>query len=123
MTTITGTIIFEGGPPESIPDGSLLIVKFQDTNLADAPAITLGEYVQTINNYQSGEELGFFITADRRPPHGMRGSLRAVLNIGWTPSGNDWLRRGDWLNDTRHSVNLSSSNEYYCDVTIRKFNR
>merc|ERR1719204_492219 len=98
MTTIKGNLVFQGGSPGSIPNGSVLKVQFQDTNLMDAAAVDLGEHVQTISNYTNGDTLAFEIKTNRRPAHGLPGSLSAVLNMGWTPSGDDWLREGDWFN-------------------------
>lgn len=64
MLTIKGKLIFQS-PPASIPDGSLLTVKFQDTSMADAAAKRLGTYTEIINGYTAGQDLTFEITCKK----------------------------------------------------------
>ena len=73
MTTIKGRIIFQGGSPTSIPDGSHLKIEFQDTNMCDAPAVNLGLHKRTIKSHNSGEELTYEIKTDRLPSHNLPG--------------------------------------------------
>ena len=75
MLTIRGKITFRGGAPNSIPDGSILTVKFQDTNRMDAPAIGLGTMVQKINGYKKGDSITYEIKTNNRPKLGMPGSV------------------------------------------------
>ena len=77
---ITGKIIFRGGKPDSLPDGSILNVKFQDTSRMDAAAVTLGTVNIVIDGHKKENELTYEINADRPsfvPPYGL-----TVSNIG-----------------------------------------
>jgi len=41
------------------------------------------------------------------------------LNIGWQASGDDWVRQGDYLNDTQHQVRIvDGKDEYENDVAV-----
>ena len=64
MIKIKGKLKFSS-PPPSIPDGSLLTVKFEDTSLMDAPAKGLGTHKKTINEYTTGQDLTFEITCSK----------------------------------------------------------
>ena len=48
--------------------------------------------------------------------------MSAVLNVGWRrdPSKDEWIRRGDYLNDTHHPLLLSDSEvtELQCDIEV-----
>ena len=39
--------------------------------------------------------------------------LSAVLNIGWQASGDEWVRQGDYLNDTQHPVSIEAGKDVY----------
>ncbi len=112
--TIEGKITFKGGQPESLSKPSRLIVKFKDTSRMDAPSIDLGKQVIAIDNYDKNTALKFSITV-RRPTSGVVFSLGAVLNNGWiaTEGGDEWLRQGDYLNDTMHHVDLQEGKTHY----------
>ena len=64
MITIKGKLKFST-LPASLPDGSLLTVKFQDTSLMDAPAKTLGTHKEVINGYATGQDLTFEIQCEK----------------------------------------------------------
>jgi len=64
VVVIRGKIKFETAP-SSIPDGSLLKVKFEDTSLMDCASINLGTHIQVINGYKAGDALEFQIECDR----------------------------------------------------------
>lgn len=78
MLTVRGKIIFQGGNPSSIPDGSTLTVQFQDTNRMDAPCINLGTSVQTIKEY-NGEDLTFEIKNAKKPDRIPQASVSCIL--------------------------------------------
>ncbi|XP_057300509.1 uncharacterized protein LOC130633073 [Hydractinia symbiolongicarpus] len=123
MLTVKGKIVFSGGAPESIPNNSTLTVKFQDTNRMDAPAINLGTCVKSIQGYKKGTDLSFEIVNAKKPDFGMDGSISAVLNIGWVPSGDEWVRQGDYLNDTHHTVRMEDYKTVYnCQVEVIHYN-
>ena len=87
MITIKGKINFPQ-PPASIPDGSLLTVKYQDTSLADAPSKILGMMAREITGYKQGDELTFEIKCNRPTCPVTTVSFNAcnkkhVLNIHW----------------------------------------
>ena len=48
--------------------------------------------------------------------NGMKASLQAVLNMGWSPEDeqtDDWIRTGDYMNDVHHDVHVSNDVEDY----------
>ena len=80
MFNISGKIIFANGEvPEAIPDGSLLTVKVEDTNMMDAPAVRLGEYREIIQNYKYGDSLTYEIKNAAIPSY-----QRATVSIFFT---------------------------------------
>ncbi|XP_002163389.1 uncharacterized protein LOC100211495 isoform X1 [Hydra vulgaris] len=120
MMNVSGKIVFASAEvPEEIPNGSLLTVKVQDTNMMDAPAVLLGEYKTIIQNYNKGDSLTYEIKNASLPSY-KRATLHAVLNIGWQASGNEWIRQGDYLNDTTHPIEIEDDkNEYFgCDINV-----
>ena len=48
--------------------------------------------------------------------------MSAVLNIGWIPdkSQEEWIRTGDYLNDTSHHLCIDDSNgaEIHFDIEV-----
>ena len=30
--------------------------------------------------------------------------MSAIINVGWQPSGNEWLRKGDYLTETHYRL-------------------
>lgn len=49
--------------------------------------------------------------------------MSAVLNMGWVPSGDNWIRQGDYHNDTNHSLEIvKGQTEYSQNVTVVKYN-
>ena len=49
--------------------------------------------------------------------------MSAVLNVGWQPSGDEWIRRGDYLNDTTHELSiLDGLSEYSQDIEVMHYN-
>uniref|UniRef100_A0A7M5UQM9 Uncharacterized protein n=1 Tax=Clytia hemisphaerica TaxID=252671 RepID=A0A7M5UQM9_9CNID len=117
---ITGKIIFKTMPTH-IPNGSLLKVKFCDVSYADASAITLGISEQEIHGYKFGDILFYEIECDR-PGHdcGFVTSMGAVLNMGWKAYGGEWIREGDYLNNTRHVIHVKdeTQNEFSQDIEV-----
>lgn len=70
MYTVKGQLKFgSNGAPNSIPDGSQLTVKLQDTSRMDAPTIELGKMVKLIKGYKNGDVISYEIKTDKRPPH------------------------------------------------------
>jgi len=113
--TIKGKIRF-ASPPLTIPDGSLLKVKFQDTGRMDAPSIDLGVYEKVIEGYKTGDEITYEIKCNR--PNCFGTSMSAVLNIGWKASGSEWIRKGDHLNDTHHDIDVGNASQVVFEKDI-----
>ncbi len=114
--TVEGKITFKGGQPETVSKPSQLIVKFSDTSYCDAPSKTLGKQKIDIddNKYNKDYVLKYSITVPR-PTNGVDFSLGAVINNGWiaTDGGDEWIRVGDYLNDTMHGVDLQEGKTHY----------
>ena len=50
--------------------------------------------------------------------------ISATLNIGWKPTGDEWIRRKDYLNDTSHHLEIFDKNikQYQKDIEIKFYN-
>ena len=88
MVVIKGQIRFQTAP-KSIPDGSLLTVKFEDTSLADALSVNLGNYIKVINGYKVGDALEFQIECERPNCHVTTVSLCIYCLLYTSPSPRD----------------------------------
>lgn len=123
MIEITGEIKFSSNSaPESIPEGSHLIVTFQDTSLMDAPSVKLGETEVDLTNYKKGKALRYSIKCPMPSPIAPEYSVSAVLNMGWERDADSWIRKGDYLNDTVHHVPMTDGvNFYQVDVEVVKY--
>ena len=124
MIEITGEVKFGGNSaPELIPEGSHLIVKFEDVSLMDAPSVKLGETEVDLTNYTKGEALMYSIKCPMPSPIAPDYNVSAVLNIGWTRDADSWIRKGDYLTDTIHPVQLVGGENFYkADVELVKYN-
>lgn len=123
MMEITGKIIFTGGSaPDVLPAPSYLTVKFEDVSLMDAPSVKIGESVVDVTNiYKKGEPLMYIIKCPVPSPLQSDYSVSAVLNVGWKPDGDSWIRKGDYLNDTSHLIPLEvGKDSYRMDIEVIK---
>lgn len=121
---ITGEVKFSTGlAPDVLPANSHLTVKFEDVSLMDAPSVRLGESVVDVTNvYQKGEPLMYSIKCAKPSPIHVDYSVSAVLNVGWKADGDSWIRKGDYLNDTRHHIQLEEGKNFYkVDIEVIKY--
>ena len=119
--TVQGKILFRGGAPENLPNPSQLHVKFQDTSRMDEPSIVISEYKKQIQEFTQDSTLEYSIKAPR-PTTGCDFRVSAVINVGWVAEeeGKQWLRIGDYLNDTVHHVELKDGqNNYEKDIHVK----
>lgn len=111
--TVKGQIEFQNGVPEALDPNTWLTVKIEDGSLQDAPSTVLGKNITQIKNYENGAPLTFEVTDLKIPkssyPHSA--SISAVINVGWKPSGNQWIHENDYLSDTNIPVDLSSNQQ------------
>lgn len=124
MMEIAGEVKFSSGSsPDVLPANSYLTVKFQDVSLMDAPSVLIGESVVDVTNiYKKGEPLLYSIKCPKPSPIHMDYSVSAVLNVGWKADGNSWIRKGDYLNDTSHHVELEDGKDFYrVDIEVVKY--
>ena len=82
----------------------------------------------TTNNVplcDSGTPLKYSITVARPDKQGaMMYGLGAMLNVGWkaTPGGDEWVRQGDYLNDTMHNVEIKPGQDsYHMNVEVMHY--
>lgn len=118
---ITGEVKFSSGSaPDALPANSYLIVKFEDVSLMDAPSVRLGDSVVDVTNiYKKGEALMYSIKCPKPSPIHVDYSVSAVLNVGWKADGDSWIRKGDYLNDTMHPVQIEEGKDFYeVDVEV-----
>ena len=94
----------------SLGEESFLSVKLEDTSMMDASAVLLGEDNQSLpvgTKLGPGSEgLNYTIVFKKPENLGPQYSVSAVLNVGWKPSGDKWIKKGDYLTDTVHDVDL-----------------
>lgn len=123
MIEITGEVKFRGNfAPDAIPPNSHLTVNFQDVSRMDAPSVKLGETEVDVTNYRKGEALLYSIKYPMPSPIAPDYSVSAVLNLGWEPDGDSWIRKGDYLTDTHHHVPIADGvNFYQVDVELVKY--
>ena len=122
LMSLYGELIFDGGAPQSLPPNSHLKVKFEDVSIMDAASLLVEETWVDLSNYNSAQNLKYFIKCEKPTGHG-RYSVSAVLNMGWQADGNSWIRKGDFFTDTSHNVKIEEEvNEYKMDVTLVRYN-
>lgn len=111
---ITGKIYFNGkAPAAEFPPNSHLIVDFADVSLADAAMVLLGKTVVDLSVYRKGKPLSYNITCKRpKREHGWY-DVSAVFNVGWKPSGDDWIRKEDYYTDTFFEVHIKHEKTRY----------
>lgn len=121
---ITGEVKFSNdSAPDALPEDSYLTVKFEDVSLMDAPSVKLGESVVDVTKiYKKGQPLLYSIKCPKPSPIHVDYSVSAVLNVGWEADGNSWIRKGDYLNDTRHHVQMEEGKNFYrVDIEVIKY--
>ncbi|XP_074645202.1 uncharacterized protein LOC141901685 [Tubulanus polymorphus] len=106
---ISGQIKFAGGEPESFPSGSFMTVKCEDTSLMDVAAVLLKHCTIDVSDYKKGKPLTYEMQVD--PPADPRPeiTMSCVINVGWKAQGHEWIRRGDYLNDTSHPIQFHAT--------------
>ena len=111
---LTGKISISG-EGVSLGDESHLTVKLEDTSRMDASPLLLAEQEQTLpagTKLGSGSDgLNYTIVCEKPEKFAPTYSVSAVLNVGWKASGEEWIRKGDYLTDTMHEVDLSQETE------------
>ena len=121
LVTMTGQIVFEGGAPSSLPSRSGLIVKVKESSPMDASSKDLGTYSLSLYDYTPGTPLEFQFqvpVSDENNGYGFF-SLSAVINVGWTPHRDEWIRKGDYLSDTAHDVIVEpGQTDVQQDITV-----
>ena len=123
---VTGRLRFQDGKiPDKLQGGSHhLHVTLENANIMDTSSIQLGKFSQKIENFNDVQDLMFEISDAKRPMNGMKASLRAVLNVGWSPNDeetDDWIGSGDFMNDFRHDVDVNDEvDEYNHDILVRE---
>lgn len=123
---ITGkvTVPKEGA---SLAKESYLTVKFQDVSRMDVASIVLGTQEQLLAERTKvgpgTEPLNYTIVCDKPDKIHHSYSVSAVLNVGWKPSGDEWLRKGDFLTDTNHPVVITQvSDNFVVDIEMVHYN-
>ena len=120
--TVQGELTFAGGPPDSLPPNSHLKVKFEDASLMDVSSVLLGETMVDLSGYSKAHNLQYTIKCEK-PNSGGIYSVSAVLNVGWKPDRNSWIRKGDYLTDTSFNVKIEDEvSDYKKDITLIQYN-
>ena len=99
----------------SLGEESFLKVELNDVSLMDASALLLGKDEQSLpvgTKLGPGSEgLNYTIVCEEPENLGPAYSVSAVLNVGWKPSGEEWIRKGDYFTDTVHDVDLGEDSD------------
>ena len=121
---IIGELKFRSVPvPDFLPENSHLRVDFADVTFMDAPSVKLGESLVDVTNiYKKEKPLMYSVTCLKPASIQGRYSVSAVLNMGWKANGNEWIRRGDYFNDTTQPVELEDGKDFYkVDIEVVKY--
>ena len=120
--TISGKILFRPAEkPDSLPEPSRLLVKFEDVGMAGAPAIRLGESRVDLCKYNPKKKLSYKITVPRPSP-GDFYAVSAVLNVGWIGSVDEWIRKKDYITDTMFPVEVfADQKKYKRDIILKLY--
>lgn len=115
---IFGHIIFpKDRVPDSIPSNSHLKVEFKDVSLQDMSSIKIASTQVDMTLYKKGTALSYEIKC-KRPSERSSYDLSSVLNMGWKPNSQDWLKKGDYFTDTVIPVHITNSSIYNIDVSL-----
>ncbi len=61
--------------PESLPEGSQLVIKFEDVSRMDAPSIVIADKRTPVTNYDSSKDMEYSVSFDR-PAQGKLYNIR-----------------------------------------------
>jgi len=110
---ISGEIKFTQSAPKSpLPKPSILLVQLQDCRRADGESTDIAQVEVDVHEvYVEGQPLKFSLKVPNFV-YDMEYQMSAVLNIGWTPdkSKEEWIRNGDYFNDTSHPLEITDQN-------------
>ena len=115
--TVSGIVNFKGASPASLKNGSWLVVKVEDVSLQDVASVTLQKNFIDLSSYDPVKPLSYSITdipTDSITAHS-EVSVSAVLRNGWKSDGDSWIKKGDYLTDSRHVIDF--------DVKSANFNK
>jgi len=143
--TIKGKILLPAGKDITFPEGSFLHVTCDDVSRMDAPSINLGKVVLDVSNKSSKDEICYTLEANVPAPAAApappvegdgpvqivevcetyigRIAMSATINVGWKrdPNGDEWIRKGDYLNDTTHHLEAKEG-QYNTDINVIHYN-
>ena len=109
---VSGNVYFNGESPAFLKSGSWLFVKVEDASIQDVPSVTLKENFIDLSNYNLSTTLSYSVTgiANNIAPS-THISVSAVLRNGWKSDGDNWIKKGDYLTDSRNDINYED--RYY----------
>lgn len=51
-------------------------------------------------------------------------NIDAVVNLGWCKTGEEWVRNGDYITTTAHSVSVEKGKQDYdANISVEKYGR
>lgn len=109
-----GKISFAIKELSTIPQDSCLVVKIQDTRMADGPSIDIASRILRYQDMKlKSGSLSYNITFEKREDRAEY-SISATLNMGWCSSGSsDWLHGGDYLTTTSYNFQVKQGIQLY----------
>ncbi len=103
-------------------------VDLKDSRLADAPSKMIAKQIVKTPSLkiEEGKQLMYKIELNGKLSDLTRYTVSAVINMGWCAdeNGSEWLRKGDFLNDTMFPVQLNDCQNDICKgpmVSVKKY--
>lgn len=123
--TFRGEVKLGPNPPESIPSGSCLRLSLRENIACDEPVTEggVGEGGQGCDVSIIGKSkvfdpklnedgnIDYVIKFNSKPVRML--VVDATLNMGWCKTGEDWLKDGDFIMTTDHSIEMKDGQTVY----------
>eukprot|EP00794_Sanderia_malayensis_P011265 gene11265-12445_t len=99
----------------SLPKDSCLVVKVEDTSIADAPSTTIASKVfkgQALQLTKQG--IPYKMIFEKPEERGLSYTISATLNVDWcTDGGSKWIQNGDYLTATSYPLEITKDKDTY----------
>jgi len=120
--TVYGKIIFpKDNIPKVLPANSHMKVDFSDFSIQDASSHIIASTEIDLSTYSKDSGLNYEIKCRRPPAHDFY-EVSAVLNMGWKPNKDDWIRKKDYHTTTAMMVKITDEKiKYEQDIQLEYY--